>query len=188
MTFALAQEGKKLREHEDFASFEKLWFQSITQHEVESSLIDGVRTSETSTESDSKNDPDREREGRFWTVTPVARGILGWGAIAWCAAFVNWCLKQAGEPHLGVATARSWLKYGTTLPEPRYGCIAVIPSPKPTAGAGQVAFFLGIKKGKAELLGGFQSNSAARGCHEEVIRYCWPTSFNRYLLNKDAGS
>ena len=46
--------------------------------------------------------------------------------IPWCAAFVNWCLKQCGLTGTGYANARSYLEWGRTcsaLP----GAIAVIP-------------------------------------------------------------
>lgn len=198
MAFALGQEGREIREHEDYASLESLWFRSITQHEVESGMFEGRRISEgaggpeepaAQTPEGGAGEPDPVTEGRPWAVVPKARGMLGWGATAWSAAFVNWCLKQAGDPHLGVATARSWLRFGTALPEPMYGCVAIIPPSKSIGGLSpQVAFYLGARHGQVELLGGGPRNTVARACYTEVVGYRWPTSFNRYLLSKKPGA
>src|SRR5262245_57602695 len=65
-----------------------------------------------------RTDPARDKKGRSWSVSPVTETETGWDVTAWCAAFVNWCLKQAGAPRLDYATAASWLRLGTPLPAP----------------------------------------------------------------------
>jgi len=45
--------------------------------------------------------------------------------MAWCAAFVNWCLKQSGRQHTGSLLARSFLNYGTETKTPKFGDLVV---------------------------------------------------------------
>jgi len=54
-----------------------------------------------------RSDPAYDKKGRsFTSASTHERGGHG-NITAWCAAFVDWCLKQAGAPHLGYATAKS---------------------------------------------------------------------------------
>lgn len=45
-------------------------------------------------------------------------------SIAWCAAFVGWCLMQAGYRHSGSLLAKSYETYGVAC-ELRIGCLVV---------------------------------------------------------------
>jgi uncharacterized protein (TIGR02594 family) len=228
MDFAWDQEGKKIREHPDYESFERLWYLSIALHDSERTLtkdlglsgplidqkdkampgllpgyrernyllkplldaaagkrleamnpeikkyFDGVRT-----------DPERDKKGRSWGVVSVSRGAVEWYVTPWCAAFVNWCLKQAQEPHLGMATAISWLRFGTPLPTPVYGCVTIVPPSKSTGSTtGHVAFFLEMKGDQVVLLGGNQSDQVKTSDYSKVLGYRWPSKFNYYLLDK----
>src|SRR4029077_19220675 len=47
----------------------------------------------------------------------------------WCSAFVNDCLDGAGIKGTGKANARSWLTWGYSLLQPRYGCVIVLSRP-----------------------------------------------------------
>ena len=42
----------------------------------------------------------------------------------WCAAFVNWCLNQAGNEGAG-ARRNNYLNWGIPLNEPKYGAVAI---------------------------------------------------------------
>ncbi|HQW87532.1 MAG TPA: TIGR02594 family protein, partial [Flavobacteriales bacterium] len=76
---------------------------------------------------------------------------------AWCSAFVNWCVTQAGHRGTNSAAARSWLTWGRSLAEPAVGSIAVFRrGGSPTSG--HVAFFLERRGKGIMVLGGNQSN------------------------------
>jgi hypothetical protein len=58
---------------------------------------------------------------------------------------------------MGYATAASWLRFGTPLPAPAYGCITVVkPSSDTGSTTGHVAFFVEKKGDALVLLGGNQ--------------------------------
>jgi uncharacterized protein (TIGR02594 family) len=73
----------------------------------------------------------------------------------WCSAFVNWCLAQAGYEGTKSALARSWLKWGQPITEPRRGCIVVFTREKVF---GHVAFYLDETDTHIKVLGGNQLN------------------------------
>jgi len=77
--------------------------------------------------------------------------------IAWCSAFVNWCMKQAGVKGTNDAGARSWLHWGRSIPQPVEGCVAVLKRTENPA-KGHVAFFVRREGDKVILLGGNQGN------------------------------
>ncbi|HEX8875068.1 MAG TPA: TIGR02594 family protein, partial [Nitrosospira sp.] len=102
-----------------------------------------------------KTDPTYDKKGRSFDIASTYEST-GYGKItAWCAAFVNWCLSQAGVPHLGYATAKSWLEFGTPVAHPVYGCLAIIrPSSSTGSTTGHVAFFVRFQGNNVVLLGG----------------------------------
>ena len=82
--------------------------------------------------------------------------------VPWCAAFVNWCLREAGLEGTHSAQARSFLRWGLTIPiekiEP--GDIVVF-SRGNTAEQGHVAFFLewdNERRHTMRIIGGNQSD------------------------------
>lgn len=94
--------------------------------------------------------------------------------VPWCAAFVGACLADAGLPNTGSLLARSYLKYGTPLTEPRVGAIAIIKRGPPPQG--HVFFVTGWEGGRIRGLGGNQGNavSEATFATSEVLGYRWP--------------
>lgn len=72
----------------------------------------------------------------------------------WCAAFVNWVLKQMGELGTNSAAAKSFLNWGVPLAKPEKGCIVVFSRD----GGGHVAFFEREDGERIWCLGGNQSN------------------------------
>ena len=132
-----------------------------------------------------KTDPAYDKKGRSFKIAPTYESG-GYGKItAWCAAFVNWCLSQAGAPLLGYATAKSWLEFGTPVARPVYGCLTVIkPSSSTGSTTGHVAFFVEYRGNNVVLLGGNQGDAVSEVPFKEstVLGYRWPTNFNHYLL------
>jgi uncharacterized protein (TIGR02594 family) len=80
----------------------------------------------------------------------------------WCAAFVSFCIKEAGvgPPEVKVFSARAadWLDNGDPLPGPRFGAIAVT-RPFAPKDSGHVGFVISWDEKHVMLLGGNQSNS-----------------------------
>jgi uncharacterized protein (TIGR02594 family) len=96
---------------------------------------------------------------------------------AWCACFVNWCLKQAGKPAHGSASARAWLRYGHTT-GPKTGAICIIYR-KPfsdSASGWHVGFWIGGPPQAPILLGGNQNNKVCRKQFVgiEQVYFRWP--------------
>lgn len=118
------------------------------------------------------------------TAFDIARNMLGKGEIpdraaiqdylatggvnldpittAWCAAFVNSSLKQAGIPGTGSNLARSFLKYGQEITQPQRGDIAVFSRGDPKGPYGHVGFFEGFDpNGDIRLLAGNQGDAVS---------------------------
>lgn len=94
--------------------------------------------------------------------------------VPWCAAFVGACLADAGLPNTGSLLARSYLKYGTPLTEPKVGAIAVMKRGPPPQG--HVFFVTGWEAGRIRGIGGNQRNSVSEATFaaSEVLGYRWP--------------
>lgn len=128
-----------------------------------------------------KTDPAYNKKGKSFDI-PSTYEAGGYGNItAWCAAFVNWCLTRAGAPHLGYATAKSWLDFGTPVAHPIKGCVTVIkPSSSTGSTTGHVAFFVELQGNNVRLLGGNQgdkvSHMTVKDAKSRVLGYRWPTT------------
>lgn len=97
-------------------------------------------------------------------------------AVPWCAAFVCWCLEQAGVRSTRKATAVSYATYGRECGlEP--GCIVVFGKhDEDAAGTGHVAFLVGVDVDTVQVLGGNQGNKvcvAARP-RSSIVATRWP--------------
>lgn len=80
-------------------------------------------------------------------------------AVAWCAAGVNACLKQAGLPTTGTLLALSFLHYGQAVLTPRVGDIVVMSRGKKGSGLGHVCFYDGETETHVRGLGFNQSDA-----------------------------
>ncbi|MEN5279018.1 TIGR02594 family protein [Brucella sp. TWI432] len=81
---------------------------------------------------------------------------------AWCAAFVNASLSQAGQQGTGSNMARSFLKWGEGVQEPQRGDLAVFTRGDPNGPFGHVGFFDSMTlDGKIRVLGGNQGNAVS---------------------------
>lgn len=79
---------------------------------------------------------------------------------AWCAAFVNASLRQAGMEGTGKLNAQSFMEWGEETKAPQKGDIAVFWRGDPNSGKGHVGFFQGYdEKGNILVLGGNQRDS-----------------------------
>jgi uncharacterized protein (TIGR02594 family) len=103
---------------------------------------------------------------------------------AWCAAFVNWCLLQAGRSPGPSARARDWLQYGTALDVPVPGAITIIyKKPKVradrqmTPSGNHVGFYVRSDGTSVTLLGGNQSNQVRESTFKgyTIKGYRWPS-------------
>lgn len=89
---------------------------------------------------------------------------------AWCASFVNYCLKVTGYTHSGSAGSQSFRssQYFNRISAPLYGALVVYSNPaKP--GQGHVAFvYCRLRGGDLAVLGGNQGDSISFNSHEGV--------------------
>lgn len=77
---------------------------------------------------------------------------------AWCAIFMQWCLKQAGLKSSYQANARYFLNYGLPTDRPELGDIVILWRGSPTGSLGHVGFYVKENEKTVWLLGGNQNN------------------------------
>lgn len=97
-------------------------------------------------------------------------------SVPWCSSFVNFCMKKAGFPGTGSASARSWRNFGGNLDTSRLGCIVVLRR-GPNPNNGHVGFFAGESTSHLRLLGGNQSDQVKFSNFPKsmLLAYRWPT-------------
>lgn len=78
--------------------------------------------------------------------------------VAWCAAFVNFCLKQSGKIGTWKANAKSFLDWGVLALTPQIGDVCVFYRGDPKGASGHVGFFAGQTDTHILVLGGNQGN------------------------------
>lgn len=78
---------------------------------------------------------------------------------AWCAAFANAAIIEAGGKGTGSNLASSFLNWGQGTSKPNPGDIVVL-KPQAPGASGHVGFLVGYKDGKVQLFGGNQSKGA----------------------------
>ena len=76
----------------------------------------------------------------------------------WCAAFVTWCLKQAGIATIqrNAALVNPWLNWGKPISTPRRGCIVIFHW---LDGGAHMSFYTGGSGAYVRALGGNQSDA-----------------------------
>jgi len=105
--------------------------------------------------------PSNPAIAKYFTATPLGKQT---DDVAWCAAFVSWCIKQSGgsSKHVNFsARAADWLSNGDTLAGPQYGAIAVT-KPMVAKSSGHVGFVMAWDATKVTLLAGNQKNENGR--------------------------
>ena len=102
-------------------------------------------------------------------------GMQSGDETAWCSAFVNWALDQAGIGGTGKPNARSFLDWGDPC-EPRVGAITVLWRGAPDGCQGHVAFLLGWSSASVFLLGGNQGDAVSVASYntQRVLGHRWP--------------
>jgi uncharacterized protein (TIGR02594 family) len=204
MEVAKKELGKDIREVQRYASFKMPLMKSLVENTPKgptlldwnkvnadimksySKVVGPTVTSLTAADnpqiaaylSQVRTDPALNAKGRSYELPAATETATGWMVTAWCAAFVNWCLKESGTVRLGYATAASWLRFGTPLASPVYGCITIIkPSHSTGSTTGHVAFWVGERGAKNVLLGGNQGDRVCEQGYPKswVLGYRWPT-------------
>ncbi|KTR07482.1 hypothetical protein NS365_04135 [Aureimonas ureilytica] len=91
---------------------------------------------------------------------------------AWCAAFANAAIVQAGGKGTGSNAASSFMGWGTATTQPKVGDIVVL-RPQSRGATGHVGFVAGFGDGTVQIFGGNQSNSAKVSTYStrEVVGY-----------------
>lgn len=98
---------------------------------------------------------------KYYTATTLGKQT---DDVAWCAAFVSWCIKQSGGSSTHVnfsARAADWLSNGDKLAGPQYGAIAVT-KPMVANSSGHVGFVMAWDATRVTLLAGNQKNKNGR--------------------------
>ncbi len=86
---------------------------------------------------------------------------------AWCAAFVNSSLGQAGIKGTDSNMARSFMGWGEGVKEPTKGDVAVFSRGNPSGPLGHVGFFDSYTPdGKIKVLGGNQGNAVSYASYD----------------------
>jgi uncharacterized protein (TIGR02594 family) len=93
--------------------------------------------------------------------------------VAWCSAFMCWCLEKVGYKSTKSAWARSYENYGKKLEKPKIGCIAVFDWQD---GSGHVGFVSSFTEQTVTILGGNQSDSVCLTTfsRKNISAFRWP--------------
>ena len=94
----------------------------------------------------------------------------------WCADFVNLVLNKSGMHGTSSSMAKSFASYGTRIPGPKVGAIAVLSRGK---GGGHVGIVTGIDDGgNPILISGNHNNTVAEATYSRgrIIAYVWPSA------------
>lgn len=105
----------------------------------------------------------------------IKRGGIKDDETPWCAAFVGFCLENAGIVSSRFESAKSYLTWGRQLEHPAQGAIVVFTRD----GGGHVGFVVGrTKSGDLMVLGGNQGNEVNIRAFpvSRVSSYRWPSA------------
>lgn len=87
--------------------------------------------------------------------------------VSWCAAFVNWCLRESGELGTGRADARSFLNWGVRVSEPKLGDVVVFWRGNKNGWQGHVGFFVEENASSIKVLGGNQGDQVCYAWYDK---------------------
>jgi uncharacterized protein (TIGR02594 family) len=193
MKKALGELGKGVHEIRGGTTFERDHYLALSQNNPRFSLLDWDKLNHQTAKRLSNLDGIQmevanqdvskylasTRLSTFTKVDAKKDGTHEWRMQAWCAAFVNWCLRESGVKPLKSACAADWLKFGTPIQHAEKGAIIVLkPSPQweVKGGSGHVAFFGGVEGSHIWILGGNQSRKVSwiKKDVGAVRGYHWP--------------
>jgi uncharacterized protein (TIGR02594 family) len=105
--------------------------------------------------------------------------------VAWCSAFANWCMIQAGFNPTHSALARSWLNWGIALRVPVPGAVMVF-ARGVQGWQGHVAFYVGEGRGGYKVIGGNQGNAVSYATYArgDLLGIRWPENYASIELHK----
>lgn len=86
---------------------------------------------------------------------------------AWCSIFVNWVAMKSGLERSGKLNARSWLKVGEPVKEPKMGDVVVLWRESKDSWKGHVGFFIRETKNWIYILGGNQGNQVKTAAYRK---------------------
>lgn len=89
----------------------------------------------------------------------IGQGWVHEDSVAWCAAFVGFCLETAGIASTKALNARSYLQWGKPTTTPKLKDLVVFWRISPHSAFGHVAFFIRQQGQYVWVLGGNQSDS-----------------------------
>lgn len=95
------------------------------------------------------------------TIVGFLQSVAGWivdDETPWCSAFMNWVANRAGFEYTGRLDARSWLKAGEEVKEPKKGDVVIFWRESPESWKGHVGVFVRMDENYVWVLGGNQSN------------------------------
>lgn len=112
----------------------------------------------------------------------IGGGVMREASVAWCAAFANWCLIQAGIGGTRSAASRSFASYGVSVGTTGvpYGAIAVFGVPN--SGLGHVAFVVSDNGTTITCIGGNQSDHTASRSGGIVSKSTFPKTGGHLVL------
>lgn len=99
---------------------------------------------------------------------------------AWCAAFVNYCLKKAAFPYTGKLNARSFIELGEAISVPKplgssneFVDLVVFWRESPASWKGHIGFFIKERGRLIYTIGGNQSNMVKISAYdrERLLQY-----------------
>lgn len=101
--------------------------------------------------------------------------------VSWCSVFIGSCAKNVGLQYTKLATARSWLKIGNAVTEPKPGDIVVFWRDNPNSWKGHVSIYLGQNPETNEVyaLGGNQNDEVC------ILTYKLDTVLGYRRLNQN---
>lgn len=116
---------------------------------------------------------EKDGQGSNPKITQVYACVDGLGnpemiddsSVAWCSAFVNWCIQMSGGKGTRNAAARSWLDWGKSS-EGKVGDIVVLRRGT-SSWQGHVGFVVSKGLLYVEILGGNQDNDV---CVKKYLR------------------
>lgn len=123
-----------------------------------------------------KEIPGPKHSGRVLEYHMVTKNSATTDEVPWCSSFMNWIMLQAGFRGTGSAAARSWLDWGETLSEPRYGAVVVLWRGSKDSWTGHVGLYMCEDDEFVFLLGGNQGNRVCIQGYpkEQILGYRWP--------------
>jgi uncharacterized protein (TIGR02594 family) len=110
--------------------------------------------------------------------------------IAWCSAGMNYLFEINGIRGSRWSHARSWLKWGEVLSEPRIGCVVILYRGDPKGWTGHVTLFTRwLGKKTIECIGGNQNDQwdLSPFSTTRVLGWRWPEGVDgeHFQYNRD---